>query len=98
MKAFKRLKIAFDVNNTLSETVVQNLYHALDRKRCELIVWSSLGTAYAQSFCEENNLKPDRIIEKQSEVVDVALDDIPESIYKAHITLGVTNNNLKEAV
>ena len=85
----KKLTIAFDINRTLTEEVIRRLFQALDRSKCEVIVWSTQGRAYCEAFCAEYNLRPDRIVEKHSEKVDIAVDDLPGNIHQASVVLGV---------
>lgn len=91
----RKLTIAFDINGTLSVPQVTKLFKALDRSRCHLIVWSSLGPPYCRRFCAENGLEPDEIIEKNAKEVDLAFDDYPQNIKTARILLGVIDTHTK---
>jgi hypothetical protein len=84
-----KLTIAFDVNNTLTDPQMRRLFNSLNRTKCHLIVWSTLGAEYAKDFCQENNLKAHEYCDKQEKHVDIAIDDIPDSIQAASLVLGV---------
>lgn len=85
----KKISIAFDVNGTLTDERVRQLFLCLDRKKCHLIVWSTIGPAYAKKFCEEFNLAADEYLGKEVKPVDIAIDDYPESILTAQLVLGL---------
>lgn len=85
----RKFRIAFDVNGTLSHPLVRELFKSIDRERWYVIVWSTLGKGYAKKFCEEHDLIADEFMNKQVEEVDVAVDDIPDSIQAAKLVLGV---------
>lgn len=86
----EKIIIAFDVNNTLSDPRVQKLFHALDRNKCHVVVWSSVGAGFAQTFCQQEGIVADSYLKKDTIQVDIAIDDIPESISTAALTLTVT--------
>jgi hypothetical protein len=85
----KKITVAFDVNNTLTVPGVQKLFEALDRNKCHLIVWSTLGADYAKDYCQSKNLEADEYLDKEARTVDIAIDDIPQSIEAALVVLGV---------
>ena len=83
------ISIAFDINGTLTQARVRALFNALNRDKCEVIVWSTFGIQYCRQFCDKYSLTPDDILEKQSRYVDVAIDDVPTSISQAEVVVGV---------
>jgi hypothetical protein len=83
------LVIAFDINGTLTNPLVRDLFKVLDRGKCYLIVWSTLGVEYSKNFCEKHGLEPDEVIDKQAREVEIAVDDLPESISVADLVIGV---------
>lgn len=89
--ANEKMIIAFDVNSTLSDSRVQKLFHALDRNKCHIIVWSSVGAAFAESFCLEAGIVADSYLKKDTLPVDIAIDDIPDSISSASLILAVSS-------
>lgn len=84
-----KLTIAFDVNGTLTVETIQRLTDALDRKKCILIVWSSLGKGYAQEFCQRYGIHADGYYLKGSVDVDIAVDDHPETVSRSGLILQV---------
>lgn len=91
-----KTKIAFDVDNTLIDSnnipriEVLNLLKAFVNLGCDVIVWSSAGTSYAQDVCSQlslNHLEISRvrIIDKYSEFVDIAVDDNFENFERKYI-------------
>ena len=93
MDKSKKLTIAFDVNNTLSHSLVRKMFSSLDRKSVHIIVWSTLGADYARRFCQESGLQADEYLDKQARKVDIALDDIPTSITASKLVFGVYQNS-----
>lgn len=87
-----KISIAFDINGVLTEDLFQDLFRALDRSKCHLIVWSSMGADRAKQFCLENMLEADEYLNKQSKRVDIAIDDKPEMILTAEQVLGVKDS------
>lgn len=85
----KKLTIAFDVNGTLTRKELRDLFQALDPKKCQRIVWSTVGINYCKNFCKQHNLEPDEIIEKYSKPVDITIDDNPSFAQAASQVLGV---------
>jgi hypothetical protein len=83
------ITIAFDINGTLTQERVRGMFNALDRNKCKVIVWSTFGIDYCRQFCEQNNLEPDDIWEKQARYVDIAVDDLPTSITQAREVIRV---------
>jgi len=83
-----KVSIAFDINGVLTEPIFQQLFNSLDRSKCHLIVWSSMGIDRIKEFCKENKLEADEYLEKQSKKVDIAIDDHPEMIINAKKVLG----------
>lgn len=97
----KKIKIAFDVDDTLiwinsrGETVPKyttvvtlQMLHGMFTN-AEIIVWSGSGVEYAQRWVEKlgiDNLV--RVIAKGSEEVDIAIDD-------QEVTLGKVNLQVK---
>lgn len=79
--------VAFDVNGTLTQEPVRKLFQALDRKKCQVVVWSSLGETYARHFCEKYGLVADEYMHKDARRVDVAIDDVPDSVSLAEVLL-----------
>lgn len=84
-----KISIAFDINGVLTEDTFKDLFKSLDRSKCHLIVWSSMGSEKAKKFCLENMLEADEYLDKQSKMVDIAIDDKPEMILRAKKVLGV---------
>jgi hypothetical protein len=84
-----KISVAFDINGVLTEPLFQTLYKSLDRSKCYLIVWSSMGVDRVRKFCKENQIEADEYLEKQSKEVDIAIDDKPEMISSAKAVLGV---------
>lgn len=84
-----KISIAFDINGVLTESMFQQLFNALDKSKCHLIVWSSMGSIKAKEFCEKNNINADEYLEKQVKKVDIAIDDQPQFIINAKKILGV---------
>lgn len=86
----KKTSIAFDVNGTLTIPEVRTLFQCLDKKKCHLIVWSTLGADYAHLFCQKYQLTADEYLAKRVKNVDIAVDDLPETIEVAKLVLGIT--------
>ncbi|MBU1033461.1 hypothetical protein KKI22_00740 [Patescibacteria group bacterium] len=84
-----KISIAFDINGVLTEPIFQQLFDSLDRSKCHLIVWSSMGASKAKDFCTKNQLVADEYLDKQSKKIDIAIDDHPEMILSAIKVLGV---------
>lgn len=85
----KKITIAFDVNGTLTREPVRKLMEGLDHNKCHVIVWSSLGEAYAQTFCKKYGLVADEYLHKDTVAVDIAVDDVPDSVTSADLFLRV---------
>jgi len=84
-----KISIAFDINGVLTEDIFKDLFKSLDRSKCHLIVWSSMGSEKAKKFCSENMLEADEYLDKQSKMIDIAIDDKPEMILRTKKVLGV---------
>lgn len=80
MKYIIKPKIAFDIDYTLvgenyaPRHEVIDLFRWFERQGWDMIIWSGGGIEYAERWAEKLGLKA-RIIEKCSEVVDIAVDD-----------------------
>ena len=85
----RKMKVAFDVNGTLTQQKVVWLFKAIDRDKAEVMVWSTLGREYCIRFLNEKGLMADRVGIKQEAQVDLAFDDQPESIEAAGEVIGV---------
>lgn len=48
-----KISIAFDINGVLTEPIFQQLFNSLDKSKCNLIVWSSMGANKAKDFCSK---------------------------------------------
>jgi len=83
------ITIAFDVNGTLTQERVRALFNALNRRKCRVIVWSTLGINYCKQFCLKHELKPDEFWEKHTRHVDIAVDDQLVSILQADVVVEV---------
>lgn len=84
------LLVAFDVHNTLTRTDVQALFSQLKNGGgCTVVVWSSMGSQYAREFCEAHNLEADAYLDKNSQAVHIAIDDVPASVQTAGLVLGI---------
>lgn len=88
-KMKNKISIAFDINGVSTEPLFQQLFHTLDKSKCHLIVWSSMGVKRTEEFCKENKLEADEYLDKQSKRVDLAIDDHPEMIINSIKVLGV---------
>lgn len=89
-----KISIAFDINGVLTEDLFKDLFRSLDRSKCYLIVWSSMGAERAKEFCLENMLEADEYLNKQSKMVDIAIDDKPGMILSAKEVLGVKEKSI----
>lgn len=97
----KKLKVAWDVDDTLiwnSDTPkwvgidLLRWFVRLGHERTDLIVWSGGGVEYAERWCEKLGIdRWVRVIEKGSEEVDIAIDDmdIPPEGVKAKVVIRV---------
>lgn len=98
------MKIAFDVDDCLINDQDWPKYKTIDLMRwfdrnakagddLEIIVWSGGGIDYAQHFVDKFGLgyMVNRVIEKGSEEVDIAVDDqeIPPEGVKARVVIKV---------
>jgi len=77
----KKLKVAFDVDYTLINEHYQPIHRNIDLFRWfeeqghDMIIWSGGGLEYARNFASRLGLKA-RVIQKCSEEVDIAVDDM----------------------
>lgn len=81
------IKVAFDVDGTLiwnDDTPrwigldLLRWFYRLGNNKPDLIVWSGSGVEYAERWCEKLGIRHwVRVIEKGSEAVDIAIDDMP---------------------
>ena len=101
----KKLKIAFDVDDTL---IIPNIVgYALDTPNYEtiaifkwfqnqgheMIIWSGSGLDWAKKWADKLGLKA-RIIRKGSEEVDIAFDDCDVELGKVNVKVKRIKNNI----
>jgi hypothetical protein len=90
-KAEEYMKVAFDVKGTLKgldETKVWKLFHILEARGCEIVIWSNMIT-FAHDVVREKQLNNDFIGKKdkydleEDEWFDVAVEDDRSQDYLA---------------
>lgn len=83
------MKIAFDIDGTLSSyEYLHNQLRKFNAQGHDCIIWSGGGIEYAKQYADKYSL-PARIVEKCSEMVDIAFDDGTEYLKGAGLTITV---------
>lgn len=108
----KKLKIAFDVDDTLIvpsvvtgldidtpnyETI--SIYRWFQAQGHYMIIWSGSGVDWARMWADKLGLKPDEIRMKQkSDDVDIAIDDCDVDLAKVNIKVKRLNNSISREI
>ncbi len=103
----KRLRVAFDVDDTLLVPSVasgfgrdtpnyENIaaYRWFQAQGCYMIIWSGSGVDWAQTWAEKFGLTADSFIVKGSEPVDIAIDDCLVELGTINLRVGRINNGV----
>ena len=104
----KRLRIAFDVDDTLIIPIVATgesldvpnhktiaIYRWFQSQGHYMIIWSGGGVPYAKRWAEKLNLKPDAVIMKHNPGdVDIAFDDCDVNLATVNVKVKRFNNKV----